>query len=492
MIAPAQMQQAQPLTLAQAPMPQVDVERKNKMKHAWKSYHGELQDPLKIARDQPNDNVKSNRCAPIVDKGVSFLFGQVLKIECDDQDFVDGLWGDDDERMTLLSSWAINGGVCGEGFIKLIPAQGAMKYPRLVVLDPLLIRIVTAPEDCSFVLAYVLEYPGQNDWQKRQIISRVDPDGLADIAGSYDYDDTWSITNYMRKGQTGVWMQVGDAEEWPYPFAPIFSNQNLPAPNEAWGRADLTPDIIEMNSVLNFVQSNTARILKFHAHPKTYATGLSATQINIGVDDLICLPSPDSKLQNLEMHGDLASSRNFAADLRADMDEQSRVPAVALGRLESLPKGNISGVALELLFQPLIEKTIQKQRLYGCAIRDITRAAMVVAGKISVEEYEDYEVDLHWQNLLPVDDVAAAQTALIWKQLGVSASTLLQGAGFDPDAEADKSADEESKQLEQYAKGQGLPPAPTPPGQQPMQPNQPPAPPQVAQQQPPAQGGAKA
>lgn len=489
MIAPAQQQPDMTQTLAQAPMTQQDADRKHRMKQAWQAYRGELQDPLKVKASQPNDNVKSNRCAPIVDKGVSFLFGQVLKIECGGdndsydattepdsvlqkmQDFLDGFWGDDDEKMTLLSQMAINGGVSGQIFCKLIPAQGQMKYPRLVVLDSQLVRIVTSPDDCSLILAYVIEYPSFADWQKRQIIARVDPDKLAGIAGDYDIDDTWTITNYMRRGAVGSWFQVGEIEQWPYPFAPIFTWQNLPNPNEPWGTPDLSPDIIEMNSVLNFVQSNTSRIIKFHAHPKTYATGLSASQINIGVDDLICLPSPDSKLANLEMTSNLQSSLQFADTIRADMDEQSRVPAVALGRLADLPKGNISGVALQLLFQPLIEKTVQKQRLYGCGIRAISRAALVLGGLLTIEDHEDYRIDLTWSNLLPIDDLAAAQTALILKQLGVSDSTIMSQLGYDPDSEAEKSADEDAKKVTQFARGQGMPPAM--PMQQPQQPGLP-------------------
>jgi len=146
--------------------------------------------------------------------------------------------------------------------------------------------------------------------------------------------------------------------------------------------------------------------------------------------------------------------------LRADMDEQSRVPAVALGRQSDLPKGNISGVALQLLFQPLIEKTTQKQRLYGKMIREITRAALVIAGKIALTDYEDYQIDLHWQNLLPVDDLAAAQAAQILQAIGVSNQTLLQQLGYDPDAEADKSAAEDAKKLVQFSRGQGMPPQP--------------------------------
>jgi Phage portal protein, SPP1 Gp6-like len=454
-------QQAQ--ALSQAPTPQVDRDRKLVMKDAWKAYRGEFMPPLKVSANQPDDNCISNRCMPIVDKGVSFLFGQVLAIEPNDETskpdtrvlaFLKGLWGDDDERMTLLSQMAINGGVCGQVFLKLIPAQGEMKYPRIVVMDPLLVRVVTDPDDCSLILAYVIEYPSQNDIEKRQIVARIDPDNMAGIAGQADLDDTWTITNYQRKTQSVSWQQVGPVEYWEYPFAPIFMCQNLPNPNEVWGIPDLTPDLIGLNKELNFIQSNTARIIKFHGHPKTYATGLSATQINIGVDDLLCLPSPDSKLANLEMKSNLTDQITFAMNIRGDMDEQSRVPAIALGRETSLPRGNISGVALQLLFQPLIEKTTQKQRLYGCLIRYISRAALVLAGMLSLEEYEDYPISLHWQSLLPNDDLMAAQTALLLQQLGVSQYTMLSELGYDPDAEMEKVRQEQADKMANAARGQ--------------------------------------
>lgn len=449
-------QQAQ--SLAQAPISQAEQDRKRQQDEAWKSYQGEFQKPLKVAANQPDDNVLSNRCAPIVDKGVSFLFGQVLKVECDEQDFMDGLWGDDDDRMTLLSKMAINGGAFGQVFAKLIPASGNMRYPRIVNLDPRLVRIVTSPEDCDLHLAYVIEYPGLNDIQKRQVIARVDPDDDLDTAGA-DIRDYWTITNYIKRGQLGNWQQVGEPEEWPYPFAPIFTWQNLPNPNEPIGKPDLTPDIIQLNRVLNFIQSNTSRIIKFHAHPKTWGKGFRASQVQVAVDETLVIESPDGVLQNLEMTSNLDSSRAFADDIRADMDEQSRVPAVALGRLANLPRGNISGVALQLLFQPLIEKTVQKQRLYGCGVRAISRAALVLAGKLSVEEYEDYPVDLHWQNLLPVDDLAAAQTAVLLKQVGVSDATIQSELGYDPDEEVVKSAQENQRKTTLFSQGQEKPSA---------------------------------
>jgi hypothetical protein len=491
MIAPPQPQPSQQTTmqmLAQQPTPQADLERQRAMRDAWKSYRGEFGDPLKVGRDQLNDNVISNRCAPVVDKGVSFLFGQPLKIEASDetptgssdiQDYIDGLWGDDDDKMSLLSKLAMNGGVCGQAFMKLIPPQGQMKYPRLVTLDPQIVRIVTPPDDCDLILAFIIEYPGPNDMQCKQIIARVDPDNLAGVAGEYDLDDTWQIANFQRKnksfgGINSEWEQVGETQTWPYPFPPIFTCQNLPNPNESWGIPDLTQDLIRQNRVLNFIQSNTARIIKYHAHPKTWARGIGTTQIQMAVDDLTVLQSDTAALQNLEMSSDLSSSLNFAETIRSDMDEQSRVPAVALGRQAALPKGNISGVALTLMFQPLLEKTTLKRRNYGRLVREVTRAALVIAELISLDEYEAYPVELRWANLLPVDDLAAAQTALILQQLSVSTSTILQQLGYNPEDEAAKTEKEQAKKLVNYAQGKGLPPAqPQLPGQAPTEATQP-------------------
>jgi hypothetical protein len=491
-------QKSNTLALAQRPASVTEQDRLRNMRNAWKAYNGDLENPLKVEVGQPDDNVTLNRCGPIVDKGVSFLFGQAVKIEAvaeaqnvaaiieslkdepdeeDDpqpsadgtppppaapkppkatpkpatpiQDWINGFWGDDDDRMTLLSNAALNGGVCGQAFLKLVPPGPRARYPRLVVLDPTLLRVITSPDDCTVALAYIIEYPAGNDMQKRQVITRIDPDNSTGEYGGDDPNDTWTIYNYVRTTANSVldapWVLVGEPLEWPYPFPPIFDGQNLPNPNERWGRPDITPDIIKVNKALNFTESNTARIIKYHAHPKTYAIGTGAKTIDVGVNEMIVFDSPDAKIGNLEMTSDLGSSLNFAATLRSDMDEQSRVPAVALGRLADLPKGNISGVALQLLFQPLIEKTVQKRRLYGQLIRAITRAALVLGDVIAVEEWEDYEIELHWQNLLPVDDLAAAQTALALVEVGVSQDTVIQELGYDPDAEAAKQAARDAK-----------------------------------------------
>lgn len=475
-------------------------QRQQQMAAAWKAYRGEWgAGPLKVRGNQPDDNVRVNRCAPIVDKGVSFLFGKVVKIVIEDldggsdgaseplQDWLNAAWGDDDDKMTLLSKLAMNGGICGHTFAKVIPPnpRAGQVYPRVIALDPQTVTVENDPEDCDSVRRYIIEQEAydpdlQTNVARRQVIARNDPDGLAAASGGMDSDDTWVITTSVRSGVGGVWRLSGEPVVWPYPMPPIVDCQNLPNPNQYWGLPDLTPDLIDMNRMLNFVESNTSRIIKTHAHPWAWASGVDARVLTIEPGEVTGLPHPDAKMGLLEMHGDLHSSMTFAEDLRGNMDEQSRVPAVALGRLKDLPRGTISGVALQLLFQPLIEKTTLKQRLYGRMIRDISRL-MLLVGAFPKDVIAQVRIEPHWQNLLPIDDLAAAQTALALSQVGVSQQTLLTELGYDPDAEATKTAEAATRQVTAFSRGQGLPPASPSPGAPPAPAGQPPVAPADSQ-----------
>lgn len=459
------------------PLSQDEQARRQTMANAWKAYKGRFDPPLKKkdGKSAAKENTLSNRCAPIVNTGRDFLFGEKIAFEVGDPDDDDSdvvivdaeaankalcaAWGDDDDKMTLLGKIAMNGAICGHEFVRILPNPYPRHAPRLVNIDPQSVTMIVDDDDCETVYAYIIEYTVNLSKSvtitKRLSIWRVDPDGLAVTEGGYDPDSTWMMQAFEKRGENGKLQPVDDPIEWPYPFAPIVDAQNLPNPNEAYGLSDLPPELIGINESLNFSQSNTAKILKFHAHPKTIVTGADAAQVQAAVEDVTCLPEgADAKL--LEMHGDLASSMAFQDNLRSDMDEQSAVPAVALGRIRDLPLGNISGVAIQILYRPLVQKTTIKRRLYGKLIREVCRRVLTVMG---VMEYDPYlPIEIHWPDLLPVDDMAAAQTAMALDQLGVSKETLLTRLGFDAKAELAKNADEAAQAMKNFGRGQGLPP----------------------------------
>lgn len=72
---------------------------------------------------------------------------------------------------------------------------------------------------------------------------------------------------------------------------------------------------------------------------------------------------------------------------------------------------------------------------------------------------DDNRTVLHWPELLPGDPRAEAETAILQQQLGVSADTLLERLGFDPELERQKrSAGAQElgeKMLDAFERGEG-------------------------------------
>lgn len=462
-----------------------DTQRTQQMSASWDAYLGNLPDPLKVLPGETNTNVKSNRLAPIVDTGIYYLFGLPLKLEIDSasakaqkvnvklaQAALDKCWGDEDTRMTMLAKLAMNGGVFGQAFLKIVPPDesAGRQFPRVVVLNPQNITVQTDPDDCDTVDSYTIQYDAKLDdgstVTKRQVTRRIDPDGQAananseDDSSAGDTDDYWEIATYQRFGVNGDWVQVGEAIRWPHPWGPIDDCQNLPISNQHWGQPDLTSDLIQLNKTLNFVLSNINAIGLSHGHPWIWAAGVDMSQVTTAPGGIIQIPNPDGKLEALIANGDIPGLMAYAADLRSDMDEQSKVPGVATGRISELPKGQMSGVTVRMLYMPLLFKTTFKQRLYGKLIRMISTRMLALCGFGDGTDSGGVEVNLHWEDAMPTDDLMEAQTAQAWSQLGVSSSTLMQRAGFDPEEEAEKKAAETQAQLTMFSRGQGLPPQP--------------------------------
>ncbi|MEZ0396821.1 MAG: phage portal protein [Anaerolineales bacterium] len=413
------------------------------MRRRWEAYYGKLPPVLKVRPGQMDDNVRINYARMIVDKGVSFLFGQDVGFEIDEveetdaEQWLSAVW-QANRKMSLLQTAALVGGVTGHVFVKIVPAD---PYPRLIVIDPETVTMSLAPDDAQQILSYQISYTEQDPKTKKPVGIRqvIERDGLH-----------WRIVDQVGDLERLTWSTVNEAV-WPYEFSPIVDCQNLPAPGEFWGQSDLEDDVIEIIRAINFIASNTARIIRFHAHPKTWGRGFTAKDLRIGVDETIILPGENGELRNLEMQSDLASSLRYLDMLRQALHEISRVPEVATGNLDQA--GSLSGVALQILYQPLLEKTNTKRLLYGDMLIELNRRLLAIGGF-----GDELHTALHWQEVLPQDPMQERQAALIDIQLGVSQDTLLQRLGYDPDLERQKreaaSADLGEQLLMAFDKGQ--------------------------------------
>ncbi len=482
-LAPPQLAQVQSQPVYQ--ITDDDKARQKAIAEAWKAYDGDFEPHLEKTPEGIDPNVVINQISPIVDTGVDFLFGQEIEISVekgapqDAQDFLNDAWGEKEVRIPLLQDLAMNGAMARTAFLRIVPSSdkpSKEKTYRLVAVDPSTVCVQTAPQDCETVLLYCIQYSAKERVNGRDVevyyreeIARIDPDGNA-ARGMADDDDTWSIQHWSQVTQHGMepkntgWTPAGEPIVWPYPFPPLFHCKNLPRPNDFWGRADVRKDLIGMNEALNIGQSCIMLDQIIYGNPILYANGMGDGTIERRAGRIIELPLIESKITAVAIPSDIPNALAFAGDLRSSIDEASGVPGVATGRIKDMPRGNLSGIAIELLFMRILKITQKKRCNYGKLIIDVSKALLVLAGYSA-----DIKVSLKWQNPLPHRDLASAQYAVTMKEIGVSSGTLLEESGYDAEEEMKRSQEEAQQKLENMPQilPQEVPGAPPLPGQQP-------------------------
>lgn len=403
-----------------------DATRINQMRASWDAYFGRFPQPLQNRPRKQSDAVTINRCKSVVEASVAALFGKSIDFQIATeagegaQAWLDGCWKAN-KKMTLLAKLGINGSVCGHAFLKIVPAQ---PYPRIVAIDPTSVIAEYKPDDIDSITAYRIEYSASD----AQGISAQYRQRITQQGGS------WVIVDQQQVGK--IW-QTTATTIWPYPFSPMLGCQNLPNPNSYWGIADLSADLLAINRELNLTYTNIARILKYHAHPKTWVQGLQGNKLSVGPDETIVLPDGAS-MGALEMHSDLSSSLAYAKRLETAMDVISRTPSLALGDLADVPRGQVTGPALELMLAPQITKTESKRELYGDLLEELNRRLLIIGGYGA-----NIEVFTHWPSIIPVDPQATAAVAQLYLAMGVSKSTVFAQLGFDYEEETAKIAKEQ-------------------------------------------------
>jgi len=439
------------------PIPEPDPnQRVRAMERAYDAYRRGAPAQLKVKAGQADDNVRVNKVRVVVDKGVSFLFGKpiqfVLTTEEDEADagespgakqptdprqvYLDKCWLYN-KQTTLLHKLAMNGAICGQAFLKIIPADPGQAFPTLKVLDPATFDVITDPSDVDEVQRYIQTWTAstidvdasgrevEREMRYRQTTKRVNEDG-------------WVIVDEVSRMDAATWQTVGTTA-WPHPYPPISACQNLPSPNEWWGISDIEDDVLGLNAQAGFTISNTQRIIRYHASPQSVATGVGPKgEISRDVDGVVVLPNPDAKLWNLEMQSDLKAACQQYDDLCEAIHEVARVPAISTGTLTNL--GQLSGVALQVLYQPLLEKTSTKREFYGEMLCELSRRLLDLAGL-----GDDAEIDINWPEMLPVDPLQQRQALLLEDQMAVvSKQTIAESLDRDWDTEQERMANEKA------------------------------------------------
>lgn len=425
----------------------------------WDYYDGRQRQPLKVRKNQSNDNVIVNLTRRIVEQSVAMLFSEMPAFDLPGDSDVIQSW---EERLgvlwernrgeILLHDIGVSGALAGHVFVKIVPVEDDPERPvRFVLQNPRYCSVFWKPDDMQQVVCYRIAWGRRITKEQARSgslsLQQARDEYRQDIINEGEY---WRIREWTR-GEQGNWSQVNE-DIWRYPFAPLVDWQNLPHPERYYGDSDLAAgalldEDINLNDAVNFVASNINRILRYHAHPKSLGFGVQPQQIvETAVDGFWAGLPTDARVENLEMQSDLASSMAFLEFLERTFYAQHR--AVDLSSVKDRV-GQLTNFGLRTMFKDALDKLETKRTLYGSALSELSWRAMQVAG------WNQEAPTVAWPNPLPFNETE--EVAVLTQEMAaqiLSRQSAAEQRGRDWERELKRM--EEERDMDREGLGQVL------------------------------------
>jgi len=208
--------------------------------------------------------------------------------------------------------------------------------------------------------------------------------------------------------------------------------QNTAVPFSYAGLSDVEP-LLPLQDELNTRLSDRAHRITMQSF-KMY--------LGRGIDNFNQMPispgrmwSTDNENANvIEFGGDSACPSEDAhlSDLREAMDKASGVTPIAAGAIKGRIGRLTSAAALRVTMLALLSRTEKKRTTYGKGIEQMCELALAWldhAGLFHTTPAER-EVEIHWPNPLPVNEMERLDEARAKLALGVSAQVVLRELGY--------------------------------------------------------------
>lgn len=291
-------------------------------------------------------------------------------------ELLERVWEIDNNKSSVLWEIGQQGGVSGDCFIKVAYEEAFTDpagnfHPGRVRILPLNSSFAFPefhPHDRERLIRFKLKY-------------RFWGTSLEGTRQVYTYTEILteeSIEEYIND-------ELIDSRPNPLGTIPIVHIPNVRVSGSPWGLSDCN-EIISINRTYNEIATDVADIVNYHAAPITIITGAKANQLEKGANKVWGGLPKDAKIQNLEGGGvGLKGAMDFMDRLKKSMHEMTGVPESALG--QAMPVSNTSGVALSIMFQPLMNRYHQKIVQYA---HGLERVNELVLRTLSLKEPETF------------------------------------------------------------------------------------------------------
>lgn len=343
-----------------------------------------------------------NYCKLIVDKGIDFFAAKGWKVSAcegneDIAQFLNDVW-EYNNRGLLTQIQLMYGARDGDSFFYVTvktnengkELSDGERTVEIVALDPSHCFPVWSSSTPGVIDSILIQYPVVDTVNRKMI--------LRSVYITAEYFQIWDNDQ-----------EVGTKQPNPFGRVNVVHIPNFVVPPSVYGESDIEP-LIPVNEEYNTVANSIRRIVKYHAEPTTLIYGIRASQLEKGAKKVWSGLPIDAKVENLQLEGDLSASHAYLDELKAQILRVGNVPKAAFDHSDE-HISNTSGLALQLLFQPLIDKTVRRQKAHSVGITRVNELIIIAyrkilgvdVGKLADNEERLYETWPEYSSALPRD-----------------------------------------------------------------------------------------
>ena len=356
--------------------------RLNRYSMNWAMYLGHH---YSYRRQTGEAQIALNYYRAFTDFIINFTFGKGVTFRSPKEteaivpDLLERVWEVDNNKATVLWEIGQQGTVSGDCFIKVAYEEGykdpaGRNHPGRVRILPLNSSFAFPefhPHDRERLIRFKLKYRfwGTSLEGTRQVFTYTEI-LTEDIIEEYINDE------------------LIDSRPNPLGTIPIIHIPNVRISGSPWGLSDCEP-IISINRTYNETATDIADIVNYHAAPVTVIIGAKASQLEKGANKVWGGLPKEARVENLEGGSQgLKGAMEYMDMLKKSMHEMVGVPESALG--QAMPVSNTSGVALSIMFQPLMNRYHQKIIQYAHGLERVNELILL---NLAVKEPETFTWD---------------------------------------------------------------------------------------------------
>lgn len=355
--------------------------------------------------------IKHNPAYGIVNIGAEFLAGGNLKFQIANNpelsQMANDIWQRSGGNGAFMEA-AVTGSICGDAVIML----GYNPDDEIILkwLDPAIAYPIFDWRDYTRITEFVVAFQ-----------SYAEPGGWVTF-----YEQWKDGTIYRTEKDVENPKPIGSYDMETYGGEPpVVWIRNLSIKGDMFGRSDVAP-VEELVIQYDHLMSKESSTIDYYAQPNIFMKGVRKPDIMVKDQNTVYFLPSDGDIGFVEWKGTPPSVHDHIERLRDDISEITSTPKIAFSNF-NFTSSDISGVALKVLFGPLLKKTERKRnQTWGPGIcKAMWMALRELGHDVNVED-----IVILWPDPLPNNTKEGWEQAVMQDLLGVSHAQIQRERGY--------------------------------------------------------------